>query len=92
MNPLRELFVIMRLAALYRRERPDIVHHVALKPVLYGAIAARVANVKGVVNAFDRFAPRSDLSSNCTVCWLRGCAPPRGSPSLRFTRWWSSCG
>jgi glycosyltransferase involved in cell wall biosynthesis len=31
------------IAALYRRERPAIVHHVALKPVLFGAAAARLA-------------------------------------------------
>lgn len=31
------------IAALYRRERPDIVHHVALKPVLFGGVAARLA-------------------------------------------------
>src|ERR1700760_2927974 len=32
---------IADIAALYRRERPDIVHHVALKPVLFGAAALR---------------------------------------------------
>jgi glycosyltransferase involved in cell wall biosynthesis len=31
------------IAALYRRERPDIVHHIALKPVLFGGVAARLA-------------------------------------------------
>ena len=31
------------LAALYRRERPDIVHHVALKAVLFGGLALRLA-------------------------------------------------
>ena len=31
------------IAALYRRERPDIVHHVALKPVLFGGAALRLA-------------------------------------------------
>jgi glycosyltransferase involved in cell wall biosynthesis len=31
------------LRALYRQERPHIVHHVALKPVLFGGIAARLA-------------------------------------------------
>lgn len=31
------------IARLYRAERPDIVHHVALKPVLFGGIAARLA-------------------------------------------------
>jgi glycosyltransferase involved in cell wall biosynthesis len=31
------------IAVLYRRERPDIVHLVALKPVLFGGLAARLA-------------------------------------------------
>ena len=30
---------------------PDLVHHVTSKPVLYGTIAARLANVPAVVNA-----------------------------------------
>jgi glycosyltransferase involved in cell wall biosynthesis len=47
-NPLREVAV---LARLYRRECSAIVHHVALKPVLYGALAARLAGVPHVVNA-----------------------------------------
>jgi glycosyltransferase involved in cell wall biosynthesis len=36
----RALFEIVRL---YRRERPDILYHVALKPVLFGGVAARLA-------------------------------------------------
>ena len=35
------------IAALYRRERPDIVHHVALKPVLFGGFAVRLAFARG---------------------------------------------
>jgi glycosyltransferase involved in cell wall biosynthesis len=31
------------IARLYRAERPDIVHHVALKPVLFGGLARRLA-------------------------------------------------
>lgn len=38
---------LIEIAALYRRERPDIVHLVALKPVLFGAIAARLAFPRG---------------------------------------------
>src|SRR5262245_21561963 len=37
------LRTLTAIARLYRRERPDIVHHVALKPVLFGAVAARLA-------------------------------------------------
>jgi glycosyltransferase involved in cell wall biosynthesis len=38
---------IQEIAALYRQERPDIIHHVALKPVLFGGIAARLAFARG---------------------------------------------
>jgi len=47
-NPLQEVAALVRL---YRRERPEIVHHVALKPVLYGTLASRLAGVPYVVNA-----------------------------------------
>ncbi|MBN4079183.1 glycosyltransferase family 4 protein [Beggiatoa alba] len=50
-NPLRELAAVLEIISIYRRERPDLVHHVALKPVLYGALAARFTGVSAVVNA-----------------------------------------
>jgi glycosyltransferase involved in cell wall biosynthesis len=34
---------VAEIARLYRAERPDIVHHVALKPVLLGGIGLRLA-------------------------------------------------
>lgn len=46
-----DLRALASLVRLYRRERPDIVHHVALKPILFGSIAARIAGVRNVVNA-----------------------------------------
>lgn len=50
-NPLREIASIVDLVRLYRRERPVLVHHVAVKPVLYGSIAAWITRVPAVVNA-----------------------------------------
>lgn len=50
-DPKKELAAIAELVRIYRKERPDLVHHVAMKPVLYGSIAARLAGVRGVVNA-----------------------------------------
>lgn len=50
-NPIHDLALIARLYRIYRRERPDIVHQVAMKPVLYGSLAARLARVPAVVNA-----------------------------------------
>jgi glycosyltransferase involved in cell wall biosynthesis len=38
---------LIAIAALYRRERPDIVHLVALKPVLFGGVALRLAFARG---------------------------------------------
>jgi glycosyltransferase involved in cell wall biosynthesis len=51
LNPLQEFRTLLQLVRLYRREAPDIVHHVALKPVLYGSMVARITGTKGVVNA-----------------------------------------
>lgn len=51
LNPIGETRFLAQLIAIYRKVRPDIVHHVAMKPVLYGSLAARVTNVKCVVNA-----------------------------------------
>jgi glycosyltransferase involved in cell wall biosynthesis len=51
-QPVRELVSVAELYRLYRREQPDLVHHVAMKPILYGSIAARLAKVPAVANAF----------------------------------------
>ena len=50
-NPAGALSAVAEIAALYRREAPDIVHHVAMKPVLLGGLAAGLAGVPAVVNA-----------------------------------------
>lgn len=43
---------LWRLFRLYRREQPAVVHHVAMKPILHGSLAALGAPGAGVVNAF----------------------------------------
>lgn len=48
-----DLRYFFRLAGVIRRIRPDIVHNVTVKPVLYGTIAARVLGVPGIVNALS---------------------------------------
>ncbi|TKB69971.1 MAG: glycosyltransferase family 4 protein [Nitrospira sp.] len=51
-NPFREVMAIASLVWLYRRVRPDVVHHVAMKPILYGSLAAWCTRVPSVINAF----------------------------------------
>ena len=45
LNPFEEVLTLIRIAAIYRREAPDIVHHVAVKPVIYGSLVARLLGV-----------------------------------------------
>ena len=47
----QELRTFLALFGLYRRLRPDIVHHLTIKPNLYGGVAARLAGLRAVVYA-----------------------------------------
>lgn len=40
MNPFLEALALLEVVVAYRRFRPDLVHHIALKPALYGGLAA----------------------------------------------------
>lgn len=51
LNPIRELATVVRLRAILGRINSDIVHNIALKPVVLGSLAARFAGVRNVVNA-----------------------------------------
>lgn len=53
MNPLHELKTLKFLCGLYSKNRDAIVHHVGLKNILWGSLAARKEKVKGVVNAIS---------------------------------------
>lgn len=46
-----ELRTVPALVRLYRSWRPDVIHHVALRPVVWGSIAARAIPGAAVVNA-----------------------------------------
>ncbi|NOL50460.1 glycosyltransferase family 4 protein [Pelistega europaea] len=52
-NPLNELKTILGLYRLFKQVRPDLVHLVTIKPVLYGGLAARLAHVPAVVYAIS---------------------------------------
>lgn len=50
-NYLRELFSLAHLYRVYSRIKPDLVHHVTIKPVIYGSIIARFFKNLFVINA-----------------------------------------
>lgn len=50
-NPMKEMKLLLEIYQIYKRYKPDIVHHVAMKPVVFGSIVAKVAKVPKVINA-----------------------------------------
>ena len=50
-NPLTEAHALVDLLRIYRREKPDLVHHFTIKACLYGTVAAKGARVYRVINA-----------------------------------------
>jgi len=51
MNPFYEAAALFQLWRIYCQEKPDLVHHLTIKPVLYGSLAALVSKVPAIVNA-----------------------------------------
>ncbi|MCA9893384.1 MAG: glycosyltransferase family 4 protein [Anaerolineae bacterium] len=52
-NPLAEINTIRALYRLYKQLKPDLVHQVSIKPVIYGGLAAKLAGVPAVVSAMS---------------------------------------
>jgi glycosyltransferase involved in cell wall biosynthesis len=50
-NVFTELKALFKLLKIYREAKPDLVHQVALKPVLYGSFIAKMVGPKKIVNA-----------------------------------------
>lgn len=51
MNPFRDILSIYFLWRIFKQIKPDIIHLVTIKPVLYGCIAAKFARMPAVVSA-----------------------------------------
>ena len=89
-GPLGAARAIRAISRLYRDERPDIVHHVALKPVLFGGIARRLAlahsadtpalvdSVMGLGSGFSRATTAARLRRRPLGLALRLVAGGRG--------------
>jgi glycosyltransferase involved in cell wall biosynthesis len=50
LNPFADLLLLRRFYRVYSVERPDVVFHNTIKPVIYGSLAARFAGVARIVN------------------------------------------
>lgn len=52
-NPFTEFYTLLFFILKFSRIKPDLVHLVSIKPVIYGGIAARSVGVKSVVAAIS---------------------------------------
>ena len=50
-NPIKELITVLRFFKIYYIAKPDVIHHITLKPVIYGSIVAKLLSIKSVINA-----------------------------------------
>lgn len=62
--PVEDFNLFLKFLALFRRERPDVVHMFTIKPVIYGTLAAamagvprRVCTITGLGHAFTEAGP-----------------------------------
>jgi glycosyltransferase involved in cell wall biosynthesis len=53
LRPDAEIRTFAALCRIYHRLRPDLVHHVTIKPTLYGGLAARLTGVPASVSAIS---------------------------------------
>lgn len=83
----KEPATVLALLRLYRSLRPSLVHHLRLKPVLYGSLAATLAGVPAVVNTLTGLGFVFTDQSEKTVPlrkWVEmGCRRAFRHPNLR---------
>ena len=53
MSPLRDVGYLAQIGSVIRAVRPDLLHNITVKPIVYGTIAARGLGVPRIVNAIS---------------------------------------
>src|SRR5690349_24517300 len=83
----KEPATVLALLRLYRSLRPALVHHLRLKPVLYGSLAANLAGVPAVVNTLTGlgyiFTDQSEKTAPVRKWVEIGCRRAFRHPNLR---------
>lgn len=50
-NPKQELQTLLAFYKLYKKVKPDVLHHITLKPVIYGTFISKILRTSAVLNA-----------------------------------------
>ncbi|MPY90077.1 MAG: glycosyltransferase [Luteitalea sp.] len=74
-SPGADIRLLFQLRRLYRAAKPDIVHHITLKPVLFGSLAAASVGCPRVINALTGlgtvFSGRPGLGASLRASMVR---------------------
>jgi glycosyltransferase involved in cell wall biosynthesis len=77
LNPIRQCQLLLELLKIYKTYRPDIVHQVAIKPVLLGSLVALWCRIPFIINAlgglgylFTVKGGVKKLVLRSLTCWL----------------------
>ena len=74
-NLKEEWSSLRHIFQLYRKIKPDVVHHITLKPVIYGSVVAKLTGIEGVVNAISglgyNFTGRKSLISKIMTAMMK---------------------
>jgi len=47
-NPFDEFLMLRKIYNTYKKIKPDLVHHITIKPIIYGAIVSKFLNIKTI--------------------------------------------
>ena len=50
-NPIYQVYILIKLLLIIIKVKPNIIHNIALKPIIQGSIASRLLKINSVVNA-----------------------------------------
>ena len=81
-DPLSDWLLLWTLFRLYRRERPDVVHHFTIRPVIYGSVAAWIAGVPKIVNSITGLGT---VFGDSQKGWLRAIVERQYRLALRLS-------
>jgi glycosyltransferase involved in cell wall biosynthesis len=87
-NPVADLLTLFQLIKIFRALRPGLVHNVSVKLILLGSLAAWIAAVPRVLNAYTGLGTLFHSPSR-PVAWLRGVLVPALAFLVRRTGAWA---
>ena len=50
LHPVKELASFLSILRIYRKIKPDLVHQVTIKPIIYGSLAARFTKIRRIIS------------------------------------------